>query len=233
MLLLIPIALLAGAGDARAQSAWAKGDRAFQAGRYAQAESLYALRAGAHPTPALRFNRATAGLLAGRGEEGEKELGGLLGLNDRAGLGARYNLGTSLGGRNQIDSALSVLRDALERAPNDEDARWNYEVLLRRKHEQQKQKNPPPSPQQKPDPKPQPNAPDQQGPSPPSNGPQSPQAPPQSGSQSQSPPPPRGSDGMTRQQAEQLLGALQDLARVDEQRQRRVRVMRERRGRDW
>jgi hypothetical protein len=38
---------------------------------------------------------------------------------------------------------------------------------------------------------------------------------------------------MTRSQAEQILGALQDLQRAEEQRQRRVRVLRERRGRDW
>jgi len=38
---------------------------------------------------------------------------------------------------------------------------------------------------------------------------------------------------MTREQAEQLLGALQELARSDQQRQHRVRVMREKRGRDW
>jgi len=229
---------LLGGGVAHGQSAWAKADRAYREHQFARAESLYALRAGQDPPAALRFNHATAALRAGRTEAGEKELAGLLSLRDRAGAGARYNLGTSLGARDLIDSALTTLRGALEQSPDDEDARWNYEVLLRRRQEQERQKQQPrPSPrqqqqqQQQQQPQPQPNQP--QSPSPPSSGgEQSPQAPPQSG-QSNSPPPPRGSDGMTRQQAEQLLGALQDLARVEEQRQRRVRVMRERRGRDW
>src|SRR5262249_5495986 len=38
---------------------------------------------------------------------------------------------------------------------------------------------------------------------------------------------------MSREQADQLLGALQELARADQQRQRKVGVLREGRGKDW
>jgi hypothetical protein len=38
---------------------------------------------------------------------------------------------------------------------------------------------------------------------------------------------------MTRNQADRLLNALQDLARADQQRQRKVQVVKERQGRDW
>ena len=38
---------------------------------------------------------------------------------------------------------------------------------------------------------------------------------------------------MSRLQAEQLLNALEELARVDQQRQRKVRAAQEKRGRDW
>jgi hypothetical protein len=38
---------------------------------------------------------------------------------------------------------------------------------------------------------------------------------------------------MTRAQAEQILDALQEMQRMEQQRQRRVRVLQERRGRDW
>ena len=38
---------------------------------------------------------------------------------------------------------------------------------------------------------------------------------------------------MSRTEAEQLLRALEDMARVERQRQRQVRVVREKRGRDW
>ena len=43
----------------------------------------------------------------------------------------------------------------------------------------------------------------------------------------------RGAAGLDRQQAEQLLGSLEELERLEQQRLRQVRVMRERRGRDW
>jgi hypothetical protein len=38
---------------------------------------------------------------------------------------------------------------------------------------------------------------------------------------------------MTRGQAEQLLNALQDLSRAEQQRSRRVQVTREKQGKDW
>jgi hypothetical protein len=38
---------------------------------------------------------------------------------------------------------------------------------------------------------------------------------------------------MSRAEAERLLGALEDQSRAEQQRQRKVRVMTERRGRDW
>jgi hypothetical protein len=38
---------------------------------------------------------------------------------------------------------------------------------------------------------------------------------------------------MSRAQAEQLLGALQELARADQQRRRKVSAVQERQGRDW
>jgi hypothetical protein len=38
---------------------------------------------------------------------------------------------------------------------------------------------------------------------------------------------------MTRAEAGQLLDALQELSRVEQQRQRKVRVTREKQGRDW
>lgn len=224
---------------APAQSAWARGDRAFRDGRYAAAESLYALRARGGAPPALRLNRATAAGLAGRREEAEKALAPLQDAAGGAGGAARYNLGTFRAEGGAYDEALAALRAALERDPNDADARWNYEVALRRKAERDRAGAPRPDPdrpREEPDPGAgtpgqqdprQPPQPQPQG-GPPSAG--GPQPPPQGGTP---PPPSAGQPGMTREQAERLLGALQDLARADQQRQRQVRVLRERRGRDW
>jgi Ca-activated chloride channel family protein len=221
---------------AYAQSAWAKGDRAFRAGRYAEADSLYALRLKKGGPDAVRVNLATARALAGR-EGAVAPLGELAATDDKAGRTAGYNLGTALGEKQEFDPALRELRRALTRDPGDEDARWNYELLMQRKEEEeQRQQQQPDRGGQQPDeqpPEPQP----QQGPSTPSpNAPQPQGAPQQTPQQPQNQPgtpPPQAGAGMDRAQAEQLLGALEELQRLERQRQQRVRVLREKRGKDW
>jgi len=216
---------------ARGQSAWARGDAAFRHGNYAQAETLYSLRYGRGGPPGVAVNRATARALQGRREDAEQELSRYLDARGAVGNTARYNLGTILGEEKKTDQALEMLRRALERNPDDDDARWNYEWLRRQK---EREKNPD-------QPKPQPKQPQQQ--QQPSGGqpqqqPQNPQSqnapnPGQNPGGSQRPQSGSGSQQMSREQAEQLLGALQELARADQQRQRKVRVLRERRGKDW
>lgn len=228
---LLGLGLILGlASNARAQSAWAKGDRAFKAGRYAEAESLYAERLRKGGPDAVRVNRATAKVLAG-GPAAQTTLADLAKSDDASGRMAGYNLGTSLGGQKEFDPALRELRRSLERDPGDADARWNYEVLLRRQREEEQKKR---------DQKPQPaqNQQQQQQPQPSPSTP-SPQ-PPRQGGQNPSPtspqgqkPPPQGAQGMDRAQAERLLGALEELQRLERQRQQRVHVMQDKRGKDW
>jgi Ca-activated chloride channel homolog len=223
--------LTAWAPVAHAQSAWARGDRAFRRGRWAEAESLYALRLRHGGPDAVRVNQATA--RARRGDRG-RALGDLARLSapdTPAGRTAAYNQGTLLGEQNEVDGALAVLRRELERDPGDGDARWNYEVLLRRRPQPHAQ---PPPQQQKGggggaggggsgNQQQQAQNRGSQGPTP---------TLPQSGS---GPPPTSAGSGgtMSRTEADRLLGALEELARADQQHQRRVRVTSERRGRDW
>lgn len=231
-LALLAPALLA--APAAAQSPWAKGDRAFEGRRYAEAESLYARRARRGAPAALRVNLATARALAGRGAAAERELERLTAEKAAPGQTASYNLGTLLGERREYDRALGELRRALERNPDDADARWNYELLRRQRDEARGggQQQPQQAPQQ---PRPgeqgdggrggqdRQQQPPQPGPGP---APQpAPDAPP--------PPSPGAATGMTRQQAEQLLGSLQELERLERQRGQRVRATRERKGKDW
>jgi Ca-activated chloride channel family protein len=226
---LLSLALPAGA---RAQSAWARGDRAFRAGRFVDAESLYARRLARGGPDAVRVNQATARARAGNFAEAERDLARLGGREGPAGREARYNLGTLLGLEDREAEALEALRRALERDPTDEDARWNYEVLLRRRQERENPSprggggSPPPTSPAEPRSgdrgTPRPRA----GTSPaPQTGPSSP---PSSGTQ------PRGApQSMDRSQADRLLNALQDLARQEQQRQRKVRILRDRGGKDW
>jgi Ca-activated chloride channel family protein len=217
---------------ADAQSAWARGDRAFRAGRFGEADSLYARRARNGGPAEVMVNRATARVLAGKAEEAQQELARYAGREGRVGDVARYNLGTVFGERKEFDPALESLRRALERSPGDEDARWNYEVIMRRKQEEERRRSgaspPPPQPPPgggggaAPQPAPQP--------SPPPNRPPAPS--PRAGTPG-TPPPTGGGGEMSRPQAERLLSALQELARAEQQRQRKVRVMREKRGKDW
>ena len=214
--------LLVGASRADAQSDWARGDDAFRKGRWTDAESLYTRRLRHGPSPEVRVNLATARARAGKGELAKAGLQEAAGAPGVAGQTAAYNLGTLEAEDKVYDEALAELRRALERDPRDEDARVNYEWVLRAK-ERQRRQQPPPKPQ------PQPSRPQPQG-----GGAQNPSAgnPPPSPPPEQSPPPQVG-QGLNRQQAEQLLGSLQELERLEQQRMRRVRVMRERRGKDW
>lgn len=212
LLLLVP-------GPARAQSDWARGDRAFRAGEWTAAESLYACRAKRGGPQEVRVNLATARAKTGRADLAERELTTLAARDTRAGRAAGYNLGTFLGERGELERALAALRATLLRDPRDDDARWNYELLLRRLQRRQEPKRPSPRPQ------PQPAAGGGGMPQPRSVAP-APAAPPEA--------PAAGPQReMNRAQAERLLDALGGLERSQRERQRKVRASDEKRGRDW
>ena len=231
------VALLCLPQAVSAQSDWARGDAAFKQHDWARAESLYARRARSPRPPAeLLTNLATARANSAPGDSlVERQLSHLSSREDAAGRMAGYNLGTVLGKRGEVDRALGELRRALERDPQDSDARWNYELLKRNKQagEQQPKPNAPkpgsqdqPPQQPRPQPgqgQPQPQAPPQQPPGDANS--QSPEA--------QTPPAPGMQQPMTKEQAERLLGSLGDLERLEKQNKRQSRVQRERRGKDW
>lgn len=229
------LAVLLCARSASAQSPWAKGDNAFRAGHWASAESLYAKRAKKGAPAGLQVNLATARAKNGKTEQAESELSHLTADPGRPGQMASYNLGTLKGERKDYEAALGELRRALERNPADEDARWNYELLRQQREQEQRKSSGGKQPDQKPDAP----TPGQQGDAGKGQGQQSPQQQPgpssipQGSSQQQPQPGSGGAPGMSRQQAEQLLGSLQELERLERQRGQRVRVARERHGKDW
>jgi Ca-activated chloride channel family protein len=208
-------------GTARAQSEWARGDRAFRAGEWMAAESLYTRRVRHGGPQEVRVNLATTRAKAGQAERAERELSALAAGDTRAGRTAGYNLGTLLGERGELERALVALRGTLKRDPADEDARWNYEVLLRELRQREQPKHPKPEPK-----RPQAGA----GGTTPQPQAAAPSPPPTSGA----PPPAGGPQGaMSRSQAERLLDALAELERSQAGRRRKVRVTDEKRGKDW
>lgn len=220
---------IACAPPARAQTTWAKGDRAFKQGRYVAAESLYALRGRRDGPAEVRVNQATARAFAGRTASAESLFATLKDAAGRAGPTASYNLGTLEARDGRLEDALRSLRHALELNPTDGDARYNYELALKRLRERQRQRSGG-SPQQPSPATPQPQSQGKDpnagaGTPPPQGLPLAPHP------QTQSPSP--GPDGMDRRTAEQLLGSLSELERLEQQRLRKVRVVRERRGKDW
>jgi Ca-activated chloride channel family protein len=224
------LALLWMPQPADAQSAWARGDRAFRRQRWAEAESLYALRLRHKAPDAVRVNHATSRALSGDAATGEQELERVARTPGREAGNAGYNLGTLRADHGDDAAALESLRRVLEQHPSDEDARWNYEVVLRRM-QQPSNKNP-----QKPPPSPSGGGGGGTGgggaPQPRPSAPQ-PNPAPQTNTPAPSTPTPTSSGAMTREQADQLLNALQEMARADQQRHRNVRAVNERRGRDW
>ena len=212
LLLLVPAA-------ARAQSDWARGDRAFRAGEWPAADSLYARRSRHGGPEEVRVNLATTRAKSGHEDLAERELMALAVRDTRAGRAAGYNLGTLLGERGELERALVALRATLRRDPGDEDARWNYEVLLRRLQQREEPRRPRPEPQRPPagsggaTPQPRNVAPN------PAPSPQPAAAGPQG--------------AMNRAQAERLLDALAGLERAQRERQRKVRASNEKSGRDW
>lgn len=217
-----------------AQTNWAKGDAAFQKQRWAEAESLYAARAKQRGAPAaVKVNLATARARQGKADSVLTELSRLSADAGSAGQAAGYNLGTLYGENKDYTRALAELRRALERNPNDADARWNYELLKRQQQQEQ----------QKQDPKNQPKQPDSSPQQPAGGGQgqgqqpkqQDPQGAPQAPQPSDAPPEPRPgqAQGMSREQADRLLGSLRELERSERQRMRRGPAQRERKGKDW
>ena len=217
---------------AHGQSAWASGDAAFRKGEWARAESLYARRARSpRPPAALLANLAAARAQRAPDDSVERQLSHLAARQDRAGAMSGYNLGTLLGRRGEVNHALAELRRAIERDPNDADARWNYE-WLRRQQDDESSQSPKPDASKPNDKQPQKPQDSKAG----QGSAQSTQPPPsssQSSPQAQAPPAPGMQQPMTRRQAEELLGSLGDLERSEQRGRRREGTPREKRGKDW
>ncbi|HSL72169.1 MAG TPA: tetratricopeptide repeat protein, partial [Longimicrobiales bacterium] len=126
-----------------------RGNRHYRAGRYADAVREYeaALRGGTD-TPELRYNLGTALLQLGRADQAQEHLQHALRARDPAlrqrayfNTGYRSLVAGRQGGEGateQLDAAIESYKRALRLNPADVDAKWNLELALREKEQQQK-----------------------------------------------------------------------------------------------
>src|SRR6185436_12132606 len=92
--------------------------------------------------PALHFNRGAALSALGKHEEAGQEFLRATEAKDQGLRGsAFYNLGNSFFRRNQVKEAIEAYKRSLTVNPKDERAKWNLELALRRKQEEQKKKD--------------------------------------------------------------------------------------------
>jgi len=134
--LLLAFFLLTGASlnDAR------KANQAYENGNYEEAAELYRAAIAEDPeNPKLHFNLGNALAKMGNAEQAEAAYSRYKSLveNPADESMADYNTGKMLTDMEQYDQALNYFREALKNNPDDEDARHNYELALRKQQEQQ------------------------------------------------------------------------------------------------
>ena len=114
----------------------------YAKGSHPQALEAFERAAGARPQdPAVRFNVADGLYKNGRYDEAAT-LFKALGEDARSPLAgaSRYNLGNSLFQKQDYKGAVQAYRDALRALPGDADTRRNLELTLRKLQEQEEQK---------------------------------------------------------------------------------------------
>ncbi len=149
LLLVIPFLLSGFAQDAARQ-----GYDAYQQGDYADAERLFRQALEQEPeNPRLIYNLGST--LAQRGEH--EEAGELLerfkelAEEPTEKAQAEYNLGNVYSNQEDWENAMRHYRNSLKIVPEDEDARFNYELAYRNHQQEQQQQPPDQQPDQTPD----------------------------------------------------------------------------------
>ena len=119
-----------------------KANQAYESGNYEEATVLYRSAIADDPDNAkLHFNLGNALAKMGSAEQAEAAYSRYKSLVESPvdeSL-ADYNTGKMLTDLEQYDQALNYFREALKNNPDDEDARHNYELALRKQQEQQEE----------------------------------------------------------------------------------------------
>lgn len=115
---------------------------AYEKGNFEEAVRLYQEAIKEDPeNPRLFFNLGNALSKAGKNEDalGAWETFRSLAKTPQDQAKAEYNMAHALGKMQKWDQALELYKNALRKSPADEEARYNYELALKQKQEEQKQ----------------------------------------------------------------------------------------------
>jgi len=119
-----------------------KANEAFKNGDYELAVQLYRQAIDQNPDNSrLYFNLGNALAEAGYTDEAMEVYNQFRNMTEESNQQALadYNRGKLLSEQENFDEALSHFREALRKNPNDEDARFNYELAQRMKQQQEQQ----------------------------------------------------------------------------------------------
>lgn len=126
-------------------------NEAYERGDFAEAERLYKMAIESNPDEAkLYFNLANALAQQGKTEEAVQAYKEFRSRTEQPveKAAAEFNLGSLMAKNEDWETAALHFRNALKMNPADEDARFNYELALKKKEEgeqeQQQQENQPP-----------------------------------------------------------------------------------------
>ena len=147
--LLIGFGLAASAAPAQAAHPLVEGNRLYAAGDFRGAVRIYQAALKRTPSdPALQSNLGAALYRMGDWKGAEEAFGRAQGAKDRA-IAARagHGRGNALFRQERYREALDAYRTALEAQADDADARFNYELTLRKLRPQEKPPNPAEMPQ--------------------------------------------------------------------------------------
>jgi len=234
----------------RPRRATEAGRGAYARGGHPQALEAFERAAKVRPQdPAVRFNVADGLYKNGRYDEAAalfKSLGGAAG-SPLAGA-SRYNLGNSLFQKQDYRGAIQAYRDALRALPGDADTRKNLELALRKLREQEEQQKRDKQQQRKDernqDQQDKDQKQEQQGQDPKNQNQQDKPDPTQSQQQGQKSPRPqtpeekaderfRQEAGMPKERAMQLLDALQQNEKAEQQKALALKRAQRKKGKDW
>ena len=119
-----------------------KANDAFRSGDFETAAQLYQNAINQNPDDArLHFNLGSALSKMGETERAMEAFENFkqLAENPEERAMADYNTGTMLSEAEMYDEAVKSFRNALKQNPNDDDARHNYEMAIRKQQEQEEQ----------------------------------------------------------------------------------------------